>query len=118
MERVPPEGYGGTERVVFELVRELDRRGHDVTTFASGGPAGPGRLIETVPTALRPAGHGGDISGFMLGTSLQVLDRASEFDIIHSHLEWPSLMLRRATTVPVVATFHSRLDLAWSTQVL
>ena len=35
MERVPPRAYGGTERIVFELVRELDRRGHEVTTFAS-----------------------------------------------------------------------------------
>ena len=36
MERVPPRAYGGTERVIVELVRELDRRGHEVTTFASG----------------------------------------------------------------------------------
>ena len=34
MERVPPEAHGGTERVVFELVTELTRRGHDITTFA------------------------------------------------------------------------------------
>ena len=54
MERVPPRAYGGTERVVFELVRELDRRGHDVTTFASGDSDVPGRLIATVPEALRP----------------------------------------------------------------
>jgi glycosyltransferase involved in cell wall biosynthesis len=114
MERVPPEGYGGTERVVFELVTELDRRGHEVTTFASADSAVPGRLVGTVPQALRPAGHGGDISGYMLTTMLQVLDRDREFDLIHSHLEWYSLPLRRATRRPVVATFHGRLDLPWS----
>jgi glycosyltransferase involved in cell wall biosynthesis len=118
MERVPPEGYGGTERVVFELVTELTRRGHDVTTFASGDSAVPGRLVPTVPEALRPAGHGGDISGYMLATTLQVLDRAREFDLIHSHLEWYSLALRRATRRPVVATFHGRLDLPWSRAAL
>jgi glycosyltransferase involved in cell wall biosynthesis len=118
LERVPPEGYGGTERVVFELVTELDRRGHDVTTFASGDSAVPGRLVPTVPEALRPAGHGGDISGYMLATTLQVLDRAQEFDVIHSHLEWYSLALRRATRRPVVATFHGRLDLPWSRAAL
>ena len=42
IERVPPEGYGGTERVVFELIRELVARGHDVTTFASGDSEVPG----------------------------------------------------------------------------
>jgi glycosyltransferase involved in cell wall biosynthesis len=114
LERVPPEAYGGTERVVFELVTELTRRGHEVTTFASGDSAVPGRLVETVPQALRPAGFGGDISGYMLTTMLQVLDREREFDLIHSHLEWFSLALRRASTRPVVSTFHGRLDLPWS----
>ncbi len=114
MERVPPEGYGGTERVVFELVTELVRRGHEVTTFASGDSAVPGTLVATVAEALRPAGHGGDVSGFMLATMLQVLDRQDEFDLIHSHLEWYSLALRRAARRPIVATWHGRLDLPWS----
>ncbi|HXU85527.1 MAG TPA: glycosyltransferase family 4 protein [Verrucomicrobiae bacterium] len=115
---MPPEAYGGTERVVFELVTELDRRGHEVTTFASADSAVPGRLVGTVPQALRPAGHGGDISGYMLSTMLRVLDRDREFDLIHSHLEWYSLALRRATRRPVVATFHGRLDLPWSRDAL
>ncbi len=113
-ERVPPEAYGGTERVVFELVSELVRRGHEVTTFASGDSELPGNLVPTVPRALRPLGHGGDIGGYLITTMLQVLDRADEFDIIHSHLEWYSLALRRASPRPVVATFHGRLDLPWS----
>ena len=118
MERVPPEAYGGTERVVFELVTELTRRGHEVTTFASGDSAVPGRLVETVPRALRPAGYGGDVSGYMLATMLRVLDREREFDLIHSHLEWFSLALRRASSRPVVSTFHGRLDLPWSRDAL
>jgi glycosyltransferase involved in cell wall biosynthesis len=54
----------------------------------------------------------------MLATTLQVLDHALEFDLIHSHLEWYSLALRRATKCPVVATFHGRLDLPWSREAL
>ena len=50
MERVPPEAYGGTERIVFELVTELTRRGHDVTTFASGDSTVPGALVATYPS--------------------------------------------------------------------
>ena len=118
MERVPPEAYGGTERVVFELATELTRRGHQITTFASGDSAVPGRVIPTVPRALRPAGHGGDVSGYMLATTLKVLDHEQDFDLIHSHLEWYSLALRRAAIRPVVATFHGRLDLPWSRDVL
>ena len=52
-ERVPPDAYGGTERIVHGLVTELDRRGHEVTTFASGDSVVPGRHIETVRKALR-----------------------------------------------------------------
>jgi glycosyltransferase involved in cell wall biosynthesis len=114
IERVPPEGYGGTERVVFELVSELVRRGHEVTTFASGDSEVPGRLVPTEPRALRPAGHGGDVSGFMISTVLQAIARQDEFDILHSHLEWFSLVLRQAVSRPLVATFHGRLDVPWS----
>jgi glycosyltransferase involved in cell wall biosynthesis len=117
MERVPPEGYGGTERVVFELVTELVRRGHDVTTFAPGDSRVPGELAPTVARALRPAGHGGDVGGYLLATMLKVLDRQDEFDVIHSHLDWWGLSLRRAARTPVVSTFHGRLDMPWSRDV-
>jgi glycosyltransferase involved in cell wall biosynthesis len=118
LERVPPDGYGGTERVVDELLRELVRRGHHVTTFASADSEVPGELVPIIDRALRPAGHGGDISGYMLTTMLKVLDRETDFDLIHSHLEWYSLVLRRAMRRPMVATFHGRLDLPWSRDAL
>lgn len=117
LERVPPKSYGGTERVIHELVIELVRRGHEVTTFASGDSDVPGRLVPTVDKALRPAGFGGDASGYMLATMTDVLDRQTEFDLIHSHLEWSSVILARASQVPVVATFHGRLDLPWAPQL-
>jgi len=113
-ERVPPRAYGGTERIVHGLVTELDRRGHEVTTFASGDSVVPGRHIETVPEALRPSGYTGDSLPYMQSTVHEVLARQSEFDLIHSHLEWISLLLARATSVPVVTTFHGRLDLPWA----
>jgi glycosyltransferase involved in cell wall biosynthesis len=118
LERVPPERYGGTERVMYELIVELDRRGHDVTTFASGDSVVPGRHIPTVPVALRPAEFKDDPMGYFLSTILAVLDRQDDFDIIHSHLEWASLVLARASHVPVAATFHGRLDLPWSRDLL
>ncbi len=114
LERVPPRAYGGTERVVFELIKELDRRGHEVTTFASGDSEVPGHLIPTVPEALRPAGFGGDNSAWFYITMQAVLDHADRFDVIHSHLEWASFLLARVSPVPVVSTFHGRLDLPWA----
>jgi len=117
-ERVPPRAYGGTERIVHGLVTELDRRGHEVTTFASGDSVVPGRHVETVPQALRPLGYGGDSLPYMQLTLHEVLARATEFDLIHSHMEWASLLLARVSPVPVVTTFHGRLDLPWAEALL
>jgi glycosyltransferase involved in cell wall biosynthesis len=117
-ERVPPHAYGGTERVIDELVRELHRRGHQVTTFASGDSIVPGERVATVPEALRPLGYAGDSLPYMAITLQAILARAHEFDIIHAHLEWASLLLARVSPVPVVTTFHGRLDLPWADALL
>lgn len=117
-ERVPPQAYGGTERIVHGLVTELDRRGHEVTTFASGDSVVPGRHIETVPQALRPMGYTGDSLPWMQLTMQKILAHIDEFDLIHSHLEWQSLLLARISPIPVVSTFHGRLDLAWAEDLL
>ena len=115
LERVPPAAYGGTERIVDELTKELVRRGHEVTLFASGDSHVPGaRLVPTVDTALRPKGLEADSPGWFAATAKLVLERATEFDVIHSHLEWWSVPLARMSPVPAVATFHGRLDLPWA----
>jgi glycosyltransferase involved in cell wall biosynthesis len=114
LEAVPPSGYGGTERIVAELVRELHRRGHEVTTFASGDSQIPGRHVATVPEALRPAGFGGDPEPYFRQTADLVLERQSDFDLIHAHIDrWNADLARRAR-VPVVSTFHGRLDQPWA----
>ena len=114
LERVPPVAYGGTERVVHELTTELVRRGHEVTVFASGDSDVPCRLVPTVEKALRPAGIEADSGGWFATTVNMVAEQAADFDIIHSHLEWWSVPLARMSTVPVVATFHGRLDLPFA----
>ena len=118
LERMPPAGYGGTERVVFELTTELVRRGHAVTVFASGDSEVPCRLVPTVEAALRPSGFGDDPSPYFLETLAAVFTRGREFDVVHSHLEWWSLALARGLAVPVASTFHGRLDLPWSRRLL
>ena len=117
-EPVPPRGYGGTERVIGALVRELIDRGHEVTTYAAGDSEVPGRLVATVPEALRPAGSDEDGGGYLLETAMRVLDDADQFDLFHSHVEWSSLFLSRATATPTAFTFHGRLDRPWTTGLL
>jgi glycosyltransferase involved in cell wall biosynthesis len=118
LEAVPPGGYGGTERVIHELLHELERRGHAVTLFASGDSTSTKRLVPTVAAALRPEGRAEDAAPYMLATLDTVLRVASEFDLIHAHLEFAGLVLARAAAVPVVNTFHGRLDLPWAAALL
>lgn len=114
LEAVPPIGYGGTERIVGELVVELDRRGHQVTTFASGDSTVPGRHVPTVPQALRPFGFAEDPTEAFQATIDLVLAQQDEFDLIHAHIDAWNLELARRARVPVASTFHGRLDMPWT----
>ncbi len=109
-ETVPPIGYGGTERVIDALTTELVARGHEVTVFASGDSDVPCELVPTVPAALRGTGFGADPSGFFAATTLQVLERVEDFDIVHSHLDFAGLTMGERAPDRVVTTFHGRLD--------
>ncbi len=118
LEAVPPPGYGGTERVVDELARELARRGHRVTLFASGDSTAAVPLVATVDRALRPSGRLADEIPVMVATLDAVARLADDFDVVHAHLEFAGLLLARAIPTPVVATFHGRLDRPWAAALL
>jgi glycosyltransferase involved in cell wall biosynthesis len=109
--RVPPLRYAGTERVVATLGQELHRRGHQVTLIGPGDADVPYRIIPTVPEALWPAGFRGDPAPFFRHTVEVVAAHRNEFDVVHSHLEEWLLPLAGEVGVPIVTTFHGRLDL-------
>ena len=111
LEPVPPPGYGGTERIISELAEGLQARGHEVTTFCSGDSTVVGAHVVTVPVALRPAGLS-DAEPWMVATATMAIERAGrgEFDVIHGHLDLTTLLVAPACPIPVIATFHGRLD--------
>jgi glycosyltransferase involved in cell wall biosynthesis len=110
VESVPPQLYGGTERVVASLTDELVRRGHDVTLFASGDSQTRAQLVPVVPQALRLTGVTDYTPIHMLALDM-VFSRAEEFDVIHSHIDFLALPFGRLVQTPVVHTLHGRLDL-------
>jgi glycosyltransferase involved in cell wall biosynthesis len=117
-ERVPPPAYGGTERIVDELMRELARRGHELTLFASGDSQAPGDLVPTVARPVRNNGIEADAARVFLRTLELVLEQETRFDLIHAHLDFWNVPLGRASRTPVVATFHGRLDLPYAADAL
>ena len=110
-ESVPPKLYGGTERVVAWLVEELIKLGHDVTLFASGDSQTRATLVPACPRALRLGRPRSDPIAAQATLLDCVAEKAAEFDVIHSHIDWLHLPLFSRLAVPFVTTPHGRLDL-------
>jgi glycosyltransferase involved in cell wall biosynthesis len=110
-ESVPPQGYGGTERVVSYLTEELVRQGHEVTLFASGDSVTRARLVSAVGHSIRA--QIGDQSWMAYHTIQmdQVAQMAPQFDILHFHTDYLHFPLARTLSTPHVTTMHGRLDL-------
>ena len=111
IESVPPQGYGGTERVVSYLTEELVRQGHEVTLFASADSRTAARLVPCAPQALRLDEDVVDPVAHEILEIERVAAMAGEFDVIHWHLDYFPFPLSRRLGVPRVTTLHGRLDL-------
>ncbi|WP_448564467.1 glycosyltransferase family 4 protein [Trichothermofontia sp.] len=106
-ERVPPPAYGGTELVVSLLSDELVRRGHEVTLFATGDSQTLARLEPGCAEALRIQGILPPQYAVYEQMQLsKVFQRSGEFDLIHSHVDYPALPYASLTRTPVVHTIH------------
>jgi glycosyltransferase involved in cell wall biosynthesis len=110
-EPVPPERYGGTERVVGHLIDELVRRGHDVTLFASGDSTAPADLVAPTRQSLRTDPSIEDKLAPHIQELGQVIERAKSFDIMHSHIDYIAFPAAALSPIPTVHTLHGRLDL-------
>jgi glycosyltransferase involved in cell wall biosynthesis len=110
IESVPPDRYGGTERVVSSLTEELVRRGHDVTLFATADSITSARLEACVDTGLRTTGQEQQAVMQTVMEVSRALSQEHEFDIIHSHVDYLGLPFVRLSNVPILSTAHGRMD--------
>jgi len=111
IESVPPRLYGGTERIVSYLTEELVHMGHEVTLFASGDSMTSARLIECVPQALRLDVNVRDVIPYYMLMLDRVRQHASEFDILHFHIDQFHFPVFRHMAGRTVTTTHGRQDL-------
>jgi glycosyltransferase involved in cell wall biosynthesis len=116
-ERISPNLYGGTERVVSYLTEELVRRGHEVTLFASGDSLTAAKLVRGLPQSLRLACLSPAGPSLQLPMLADIYENAHRFDIIHSHLDYWCFPFTRLTSTPTLVTMHGRLDLEASKPV-
>jgi glycosyltransferase involved in cell wall biosynthesis len=111
MESVPPQAYGGTERVVSYLTEALVGLGHDVTLFASGDSSTAARLVPVVPRSLRLDPQRPDWLVWHTMMLDRVFELAAEFDVMHFHVDLLHYPLVRHCATPCLTTLHGRLDL-------
>lgn len=111
---IPPENYGGTETVIYNLVEEQVAQGHDVTLFAPGDAKTSARLISFFPTSLSEEGVPWSAhlkAYFHMYNAIEYV-KAHDFDIVHMHLSSSSDMymfpFSSQLETPHVATLHSR----------
>src|SRR3954447_16165051 len=108
-ESVPPQAYGGTERVISYLTEELVRRGHDVTLFASGDSRTSAELVPVCRRGLwRDADVRDTLTHHMRQLELVARD-ASRFDILHFHGDPFHFPLARRLPCRHLTTLHGRL---------
>jgi glycosyltransferase involved in cell wall biosynthesis len=84
----------------------MRRRGLDVTLFATGNSRFDGKLASVVPVGLNedPALDGEVFTALHIA---ELFARASEFDIIHNHLDWKPLTYALAAQAPpMLTTIH------------
>ena len=110
-EAVPPQLYGGTERVVSWLTEELVHQGHQVTLFASGDSVTQAELIPACDRALRLDPNCVDRMAPHFIMLERVFREAHRFDVIHFHIDYLHYPMSRRHEFPHVTTLHGRLDL-------
>ena len=116
-ERVPPVGYGGTERVASYLTEALVAMGHEVTLFASTDSVTAAELVPCAPEALRLAASSLDPAALHLLESEALLRRGGDFDLVHNHIGYLYFPFARRCELPTLTTLHGRLDLDWLVNV-
>jgi glycosyltransferase involved in cell wall biosynthesis len=110
-EAVPPKFYGGTERVVSWLTEELVALGHEVTLFGTGDSVTSARLETMWPKALRLDGSVRQPEALHMFMLEHIFRQASNFDLLHCHLDFFPFSLFSRQSTPFVTTLHGRLDL-------
>jgi glycosyltransferase involved in cell wall biosynthesis len=110
-ESVPPQLYGGTERIVSYVTEELVRMGHDVTLYAAGDSRTEAELVSVCPRSLRLAEGCIDTLAHHMAMLERISRDFTRYDIIHFHIDYLHFLSSRLLGLKTVTTLHGRLDI-------
>jgi glycosyltransferase involved in cell wall biosynthesis len=103
--RTPPRHYGPWEQIASNIAEGLVKRGIDVTLFATGDSVTAGKL-----SAVCDAGYEEDrTQDAKVLECLHIsnlMEKASDFDIIHNNFDFLPLTYSGLIKTPVITTIH------------
>lgn len=106
---IPPQKYGGTERVIYHLCEELPKRGHEVFLFGTKEDKTSARLLPMLPKGLWSLPATSEKTPYYTYAMSKIAQEARrlKLDILHDHLGPMSLSLHgMADSVPIIHTLH------------
>lgn len=103
--RTPPLKYGPWEQVASNIAEGMVKKGVDVTLFATGNSQTSGKLEYISKTAYAEDNSIDPKVWECLHIS-NVMERASEFDIIHNNFDFLPLTYSRLIKTPMITTIH------------
>lgn len=109
---IPPQKYGGIERIIAMLCDGLTDRGHEVTLFAApGSSAKAARVVSVFRQPLIDAGipWSNNVWNLRNLSTAYEMAKAEKFDVIHTHLDLWSLFFHNLADVPTLHTMHNPL---------
>ena len=123
---VPPDQGGGAEQIINELAHGLAKRGHSITVFCAGRSTLSGKNIKSVECSPYPTlEHIGENRKWEVAQFRTLIERQSEFDIIHFNYEpvvfhikqdGADINLLDSFEKPVACTFHNITTVAETTE--
>lgn len=93
---VSQDSLGGIETFLAELIAALEKLGCQNTLIASGDSRTQAELVPVVPRNLyaqMKAGTAAEYEYYEQHQLLLALERAAEFDVVHSHVGWGAYVL-------------------------
>lgn len=107
---IPPDGYGGVERVIELLTEELVRRGHEVTLFAPPGTRSRARVRSVLedphPDNIEMSLYEADHVASAFDGIAQGSPRGGPYDIVHDHTGFTAFAFAHRLETPLVQTLH------------
>jgi len=103
--RTPPRHYGPWEQMASNLTEGLVAAGMEVTLFATGDSITSGTLNSVVEKGYEEE-RNQDAKVLECLHISNLMEQASNFDLIHNHFDFLPLSYTKLITTPVITTIH------------